>query len=142
MDTSNDDKAQADVGLLGEVPYRSDPLQAAKLATLAALSGLDEHIRSTQKVSFQARVNAWMLNCFGAGSVDVISRRPKLQPIDKEALAAIREAAQGRVLSMRHVKGHKEGDGRNWVNEQCDAEARRHMQAMRAERWLLEDKAS
>lgn len=66
--------------------------------------------------------------------------RSPLKPIEKEALAAIRKIAKGRTLSVRHVKGHREGDGRNWVNEQCDAEARRHMQAMRVEHWLQEEK--
>lgn len=37
-------------------------------------------------------------------------------------------------VAVRHVKGHSgAGDGRSWVNERCDSEARRHMQARRKE---------
>ena len=32
-------------------------------------------------------------------------------------------------LLVRHVRGHKRGQQRQWVNRICDAEARRHMLA-------------
>lgn len=51
-----------------------------------------------------------------------------------EALDAIRKAGHGRRIFLRHVKGHNgTDDGRSWVNTQCDAEARRHMEARRVE---------
>lgn len=38
------------------------------------------------------------------------------------------------LLVVRHVKGHSPGGGRSWVNRQCDAIARRHMEAERHRR--------
>lgn len=67
---------------------------------------------------------------------DLAVRRGELAPIEQEAVEAIETIAQGRPIWLRHVKGHVSGTGRNWVNRQCDAEARRHMQAVRAERLL------
>lgn len=34
-------------------------------------------------------------------------------------------------MAVRHVKGHKAGEGRQWVNRQCDEIAGKHMQDMR-----------
>lgn len=36
-------------------------------------------------------------------------------------------------LIVRHVRGHKPGEGRQWVNEQCDRLARTQMKARRIE---------
>lgn len=38
---------------------------------------------------------------------------------------AIRQALGSRRVYLRHVRGHKEGDGRQWVNEQCDRLAKK-----------------
>jgi ribonuclease HI len=35
------------------------------------------------------------------------------------------------VVSVRHVKGHTEGGGRQWVNRACDAAARKEMRQAR-----------
>lgn len=35
----------------------------------------------------------------------------------------------GLLIITRHVKGHQEGDGRFWVNRQCDALAKKHLTA-------------
>lgn len=56
-----------------------------------------------------------------------------------EALDAISSIVGDRQINLRHVKGHNgTGDGRSWVNTQCDEEARRHMLARRVELGLLE----
>lgn len=56
---------------------------------------------------------------------------PKYQDLAVRIDAATRKA-QLRVV--RHVKGHQEGrSSRSWVNEQCDALAKQHMRAARAE---------
>lgn len=41
------------------------------------------------------------------------------------------------LLVVRHVKGHSRGGGRSWVNRQCDAIARRHMEAERHRRGVV-----
>ena len=55
----------------------------------------------------------------------------KLSPSEIASQAAIREAAGNRPLFLRHIKGHKSGTGRNWVNGQCDRVAKRHMVSVR-----------
>lgn len=41
----------------------------------------------------------------------------------------------GAELILRHVRGHKGGSGRNWVNNECDRIAKRYMrQALKAKR--------
>lgn len=44
-----------------------------------------------------------------------------------EAVDVIREVAGDRQLVVRHVRGHKPGGGRQWVNRLCDKLARRGM---------------
>lgn len=53
--------------------------------------------------------------------------------IEIQALNAINDIVGSRFVWLRHVKGHSSGTTRAWVNEQCDREARRHMQARRIE---------
>lgn len=57
--------------------------------------------------------------------------KQRLSASDKAALATIRDAAGGRPIFLRHIKGHKSGTGRNWVNGQCDRVAKRHMVSVR-----------
>lgn len=61
----------------------------------------------------------------------VFPRAAKLKPIEKEALDAIQNIMGDTPIFLRHVRGHRYGDGRSWVNTKCDEEARRHMEAMR-----------
>lgn len=58
----------------------------------------------------------------------------RLSDTEKEALDVVKGALPDAsiAVSLRHVKGHGTGEtGRSWVNEQCDAEARRHMVTLR-----------
>lgn len=59
--------------------------------------------------------------------------KSKLEPsrIEAKALAAIRDQVNDLDLLVRHVRGHKRGQKRQWVNRLCDAEVRRHMLAER-----------
>lgn len=59
-------------------------------------------------------------------------RLAKLGKSEHEALEVIRMALADVPVYLRHVKGHSNDDtGRSWVNTQCDAEARRHMEKRR-----------
>ena len=60
--------------------------------------------------------------------------RAQLAPsaMEAKALVAIRARVSDLDLLVRHVRGHKRGQQRQWVNRMCDAEARRHMLAERA----------
>jgi ribonuclease HI len=57
--------------------------------------------------------------------------KKRLSASDTASLSIIREAAGRRPLFLRHIKGHKSGTGRNWVNGQCDRVAKRHMVQLR-----------
>lgn len=48
---------------------------------------------------------------------------------ERDSLHRIRDV--GRRIMLRHVKGHKEGDGRQWVNAQCDKVAKDWMRGAR-----------
>lgn len=50
-------------------------------------------------------------------------------PYEKKALKVCADSRF--TLWLRHVKGHSEGTGRNWVNEQCDRIAKQHMRRER-----------
>lgn len=57
--------------------------------------------------------------------------KKKLSPAETASLAVIQDAAGNRPIFLRHIKGHKSGTGRNWVNSQCDRVAKRHMVQLR-----------
>ena len=52
--------------------------------------------------------------------------------MEAKALVAIRDRVDRLDLLVRHVRGHKRVQQRQWFNRMCDAEARRHMLAERA----------
>lgn len=62
-------------------------------------------------------------------------------PVVRRMVDTIAETVQGMQVTLRHVKGHNdpEADGRSWVNNQCDAEAKRHMKALRKELYKAQD---
>lgn len=67
-------------------------------------------------------------------------KQPDIRPLQndnkvgREAIDAIAEITFGKQVWLRHVKGHNgTGDGRSWVNEVCDRQAKRYMRALRAE---------
>jgi hypothetical protein len=59
----------------------------------------------------------------------VRSKRPKLKDDAKKAVEVIRAivAARGLEVGCRHVRGHTEGAGRQYVNRAVDAAARERM---------------
>lgn len=62
-------------------------------------------------------------------------RASKLKKADREAIDAITKllAETPITIIVRHVRGHRPGRGRAWVNKQCDRIAKRHMRAARSE---------
>lgn len=53
-------------------------------------------------------------------------------PLEKQALDVINLAVvECQTLLLRHVRGHKNGEGRQWVNRKCDEIARTHMERQR-----------
>lgn len=61
-------------------------------------------------------------------------KRTNYQPIEIEAVEAMAKIIGVRQVWVKHVKGHSgTGDGRSWVNTQCDDAAKRHMRARRQE---------
>ena len=61
-------------------------------------------------------------------------RKPKFSDNVKAALTRIGVivSKRGFILSLRHVRGHTDGGGRQWVNRQCDLAARKAMRQARA----------
>lgn len=68
------------------------------------------------------------------GGLSVGPRRRSLPKEIKPAVKIIREivATTKITIAVRHVRGHRPGGGRNWVNRLCDGMARRQMRAARA----------
>lgn len=60
-------------------------------------------------------------------------RRKKMPPEYLAPIALIDNIRRqtGITIVVRHVRGHQEGDGRNWVNRKCDAVAKRYMRETR-----------
>jgi len=59
--------------------------------------------------------------------------RRRLIPDHHELHAAeeIARLTDGMMLMCRHVRGHKRGENRQWVNRVCDKIAKRHMRVLR-----------
>lgn len=68
------------------------------------------------------------------GSAVSRRRKPPTRKMRKgvDQISAIVTAHGLRIL-VRHVRGHQQGEGRNWVNRECDRIAREGMLARRAE---------
>lgn len=65
----------------------------------------------------------------------VISTRLLPSPMESKGLAVICEVLSDcPTILVRHVRGHQNGDGRQWVNRVCDDIAREHMRAQRVKR--------
>lgn len=67
---------------------------------------------------------------FAKGRMD--SSSASFTPFEREAALFIHKKTSGRQVWLRHVKGHKDGPGRQWVNRVCDSLARREMRKRRA----------
>lgn len=60
--------------------------------------------------------------------------RTNLLPSKAEEIALMnleQHLTRFKWLFVRHVKGHSEGEGRNWVNRKCDEIAKQNMRRMR-----------
>ncbi len=90
---------------------------------IVALGCIMRHVRGAYVKNLPGKKNVF------------IHPAPKMNgKLNMEAVEAIKTIVDGRSVMLRHIKGHNgTGDGRSWVNSQCDAEARRHMQARRKE---------
>lgn len=70
-----------------------------------------------------------------AEAAQVTRAKPTAKRTASDALSLMKlstiVAETGLIVTVRHVRGHKDGPGRPWVNRQCDAEARKHMQRAR-----------
>lgn len=54
-----------------------------------------------------------------------------LEPDEQKAIRVIHGLLARKRVIVRHVRGHKPGDKRQWVNRQCDAIAKEHMRNQR-----------
>lgn len=97
-------------------PVRTIILQSDSLAALSAIKALST-----------ARWSRSDDRRDSGGSV----ARVKLTKNERASMEVLTAALAGRPIFLRHVKGHKSGTGRNWVNSQCDRVARKHMRSLR-----------
>lgn len=52
-------------------------------------------------------------------------QRNPIRPEWEPAAEKIKEILEGQNVILRHVRGHQEGGGRNWVNRKCDELAKK-----------------
>ena len=104
-------------------------LEQQHLAELDRLMVQSDSLRSLQLIS-QVLPGVRIANHAEAAPVT----KAQLQPsaMEAKALEAIGARVSELDLLVRHVRGHKRGQQRQWVNRMCDAEARRQMLAERA----------
>jgi ribonuclease HI len=104
-------------------------LEREHLAGLDRLMVQSDSLRSLQLIA-RALPGVRIANHAKAAAVT----KAQLQPsaMEAKALVAVKARVEQLDLLVRHVRGHKRGQKRQWVNRMCDAEARRHMLAERA----------
>lgn len=115
---------------------------AQALDTLARRGWLHSPVDAVLLQSDSVRALQLILQCLPGtkesqhqhSSISTIITRNRLAatPIERGALFVIQDVLQHPQAIVRHVKGHQQGEGRSWVNRQCDAIARKHMQTARA----------
>lgn len=117
----------------------------------AELCGIANALAALRKLGYLDDVERVLIQCDCLQALEIIAGRLQsvvvsnhpaghmirpgaMRPTELEtaALAAIDEV--GRPLLVRHVYGHRKGEDRQWVNRQCDAVAKGHMRAARAQR--------
>jgi len=104
-------------------------LEQQHLAGLDRLMVQSDSLRSLQLIA-RALPRARIANHAEAAAVTKAQVAPTV--MEAKALMAIKGRVEQIDLLVRHVRGHKRGQKRQWVNRKCDAEARRHMLAERA----------
>ena len=104
-------------------------LEQQHLAELDRLMVQSDSLRSLQLIS-QVLPGVRIANHADAAAVTKVQVAPSA--MEAKALVAIKARVEQFDLLVRHVRGHKRGQQRQWVNRMCDAEARRHMLAERA----------
>ena len=104
-------------------------LEQQHLADLDRLMVQSDSLRSLQLIS-QTLPRARIANHADAAAVTKAQLAPSA--MEAKALVAIKARVSDLDLLVGHVRGHKRGQQRQWVNRMCDAEARRHMLAERA----------
>lgn len=114
---------------------------AAALWQLQAESKLDDvssYMLQSDSVEALSRFLQHLPNARVSQHKDI--RQPTIRPltndnkVGREAIDAVKEITFGKQVWLRHVKGHNgTNDGRSWVNEVCDRQAKRYMRSLRAE---------
>lgn len=133
----------------GRIELKSGEVECSQTAELAGIGLALWHHR--RQGSFEG-VDSVLLQCDSTGTLSLIKQviptagivasgkaiigrssiKAQVAPL---ILSTIKDALEGKRLALKHVKGHtNRRDGRSWVNDQCDREARGYMLMMRKER--------
>lgn len=67
-----------------------------------------------------------------SGTVSIPKRPITLTPREEIAVSHLTELMNPVTVLCRHVRGHRKGDNRQWVNRTCDDIAKKYMRAQRA----------
>ena len=120
-------------------------LTNSTMAEVLAIAGAIEHLRRVQKwpkdtvmiqsdshhalSALKGNLPNARVNNHKRHSVDFSLRSPCLSPLEREAVEYVAHATFGVQVYLRHIKGHTQGEGRNWVNALCDRLARKYANA-------------
>lgn len=130
-------------GQLRDVCESSTAAEIQALANAVFHAVRTGYIRPGDKVMLQSdNVNALSVIHYMTPK-SVISNRQDSAPIHKTprskykkhpAVELVADLAKqhGLIVILRHVYGHRAGDGRQWVNRRCDEIAKAHMRLRRA----------
>lgn len=131
-------------------PFKTAPRGSAEAETMAIVNGMhvavrEGYVERGSEVLLQSdcmvalglirqAIPSAVDRKHPAGAPTPTVRKTKAARGAKDALAHLVLVVTdlGLQISVRHVKGHKEGRGRQWVNRQCDIAARREMRMARA----------
>lgn len=115
-----------------EAELRAIALSLEACLAVKALDGVDCIIVQSDSLRALQLLNLFVADAHvsnRAGTAPIPSTMLKPTDHERESLAQIRD--MNHRLALRHVKGHKGGDGRQWVNNQCDQVARSWMRGAR-----------
>lgn len=128
-------------GQFHDLPKDSSDAEAMALCNALHHGLIMEMVRPGEVAMLQsdnlaclATIAALVPGCFishGGGATFVPARQGRL--MKNPALLVIRDMVRSHDLKVvvRHVRGHQDGDGRQWVNRRCDEIAKTHMRARR-----------
>lgn len=141
------DSMHAGGPLRGEFDANTSVAELEAIANGISCAAAADYFRPSDAVILIQTDNSEALGCLLSARPSIIEnrhedsapvprRRRQMSTRQRAAVAHILEVADtySLTITIRHIRGHKEGGGRNWVNRLCDRLAKSgRRQAERAE---------